>query len=135
MDRRERYKRHKRGDHSVCRPERGCPTPPSTPSTRADHLRDALAAGGPSAAGRDLLIDELARVAARLDVLDEALRAEPTSTALLRAAAQQQGVAAKLLYRLDRTTPMAPVTPIENPLEALRRRRAERMAGSTSATP
>ena len=83
---------------------------------------------------REAMERELNRVIRRLDVLHQALSDRPLDTELLAEARGQQRVLASLTAAVAKLQPAAPVVPlVENPLDALRRRRAERQAGSSGS--
>lgn len=82
-DRQRRYRRHLRGDHTLCDPDRRCdardPEPPATPQQRADgrgprgqQLWDDMAGAELGPAHR-VLLEEACRIADRLDRLDAIL--------------------------------------------------------------
>jgi hypothetical protein len=128
----ERHRRHKRGDHSVCLPERGCQQVAAS-TGRGERLWSALAEAGPSTPAREALLVELARTADRLDTLHDALAKAPLSVELMREARGQQQTLSRLLAALEKATPAAPARPIRpNPLEELRREIQERKASRSA---
>ena len=121
-ERSRRHRLHCRGDHSECLPDRPCRRIPPA-------ALDALTVA--PAARRGLLELELNRTRAHLEALAAALQAEPLNIGLLVERRGQVRTMASLLEALGKLRASAPVVPIENPLEALRRRRAVRQAGSS----
>lgn len=121
-ERSRRHRLHCRGDHSECLPDRPCRRIPPA-------ALDALTVA--PAARRGLLELELNRTRAHLEALAAALQAEPLNIGLLVERRGQVRTMASLLEALGKLSASAPVVPIENPLEALRRRRAVRQAGSS----
>ena len=85
-ERQRRYRAHKRGDHSLCDPNRGCngvtpvtggsagsgPAAPTGLGARGHRLWAALAESIPGPAHL-VLVEEACRIADRLDRLDRAL--------------------------------------------------------------
>ena len=122
--RQRRYRLHKRGDHSECLPDREC---------RGATMAAPIVVEPPSdLSPREAMEREVGRVIARLDTLHVALCSRPLDIELLAESRGQQRLLVALGQALAKTAPAAPVVQqlAGNPLEALRRRRAERQAGS-----
>ena len=95
-ERQRRYRAHKRGDHTLCDPNRGCngvtpvtggsagsgPAAPTGLGARGHRLWAALAESIPGPAHL-VLVEEACRIADRLDRLDRAL-ADSTDAAWMR---------------------------------------------------
>ena len=118
--RQRRYRLHKSGIHDMCKPDRECRS-----GTKAAPI---VVEPSPPCSPREATERELSRTIARLDVLHAALAERPTDVALLAEARGQQRALTSLAAALARTAPPAQVVQLKNPLDALRRRRAERQA-------
>ena len=132
-----RYRAHRRGDHRQCLDGRPCRPAPEAkalvsgtrgqPAASASNVdRSTFDAPPMSPAAR--LDVELRRVAERLDSLHVALLDDPTSTPLLAECRGQQR-SLVMLQAARGALGVVPVAATPNPLEELRARRAERMAG------
>lgn len=118
--RQRRYRLHKSGIHGECLPERNC----------AVNSASAPEKGAPISP-REAIERELNRTVSRLDRLAAAIEGRPTDLELLAEARGQQRALVQLSAALGKAAAVsgsaAPVVPLaENPLESLRRRRAER---------
>jgi hypothetical protein len=119
--RQRRYRLHKSGIHDECKPDREC----RSPKQAAPPIVESL-----PLSPREAMERELNRVIARLDVLHQALAERPLDVELLAELRGQARVLTSLTAALAKLGPAAPVVPLkENPLEALRRRRAEQREG------
>lgn len=96
-ERNRRARAHKRGDHSQCLNPDACDAP-ATPETRGERLIEALTAAGPLPPMQMVLAEEAGRLADRLDVLDELIRAGDTS--LLSEARQQAATLKQIVAEL-----------------------------------
>lgn len=124
-----RYHQHRRGNHAECLPDRPCRPAARPYRTSPPPVVPALSADTPG----DVLAGEILLVRERLAVLGAALEAKPLDIATLAEVRGQQRTLVSLLAAKSKHAAATPPAPMaENPLEALRRRRAERMAGPAS---
>lgn len=140
IERQRRHRAHMAGQHDLCDPFRGCDQDLDVPASPPARLRDRglrlwMALGGQDrrmAPEQRVVVEELARVADRLEALDESL-ANGMVDGTLREVRQQQ-LALKQLAAELRTQRGAEggagATGEVDPLDELQGRREDRRAGT-----